>query len=169
MRLDDGQLLTEGPAIVQYLADLKPEAGLLPPPATLARARVQEWLTFIGTELHKNFSPLFNPQASADWKAAALGVSAAYLSALEHGRRGAPNWALVQKIIGYFNVIWDDAEQLLGLARISHPRVTIDTSGLDPRATELANRLALSIEHLSQKQLDGMIAILEGAFLQAPK
>lgn len=71
LRLDDGQLLTEGPAIVQYLADLKPEAGLLPPPATLARARVQEWLTFIGTELHKNFSPIFNPQASADWKAAA--------------------------------------------------------------------------------------------------
>ncbi|MBK7462712.1 MAG: glutathione transferase GstA [Betaproteobacteria bacterium] len=71
LRLDDGQLLTEGPAIVQYLADLKPEVGLLPPPATLARARVQEWLTFIGTELHKNFSPLFNPQASADWKAAA--------------------------------------------------------------------------------------------------
>lgn len=69
--LDDGQLLTEGPAIVQYLADQKPAAGLLPPAGTLERARVQEWLTFIGTELHKNFSPLFNPNASADWKAAA--------------------------------------------------------------------------------------------------
>ncbi len=70
--LDDGQLLTEGPAIVQYLADLKPAAGLLPPAGTIERARVQEWLTFIGTELHKSFSPLFNPNASADWKAAAL-------------------------------------------------------------------------------------------------
>jgi glutathione S-transferase len=69
--LDDGELITEGPAIVQYLADLKPEAGLLPAAGTLARIRVQEWLTFIGTELHKNFTPLFKPGASADWKAAA--------------------------------------------------------------------------------------------------
>lgn len=72
LELDDGQLLTEGPAIVQYLADLKPAAGPLPPAGTIERARVQEWLTFIGTELHKSFSPLFNPNASADWKAAAL-------------------------------------------------------------------------------------------------
>jgi glutathione S-transferase len=71
LALDDGQLLTEGPAIVQYLADRKPEAGLLPPAGTLERARVQEWLTFIGTELHKNFSALFDPQVSSDWKAAA--------------------------------------------------------------------------------------------------
>jgi len=72
VQLDDGALLTEGPAIVQYLADQKPAAGLLPPAGTLERARVQEWLTFVGTELHKSFSPLFNPAASADWKAAAL-------------------------------------------------------------------------------------------------
>lgn len=71
LQLDNGELLTEGPAIVQYLADLKPEAGLLPPAGTLARVRVQEWLTFIGTELHKNFTPLFKPAAAADWKAAA--------------------------------------------------------------------------------------------------
>ena len=71
LELDDGPLLTEGPAIVQYLADLKPAAGLLPPAGSLERARVQEWLTFIGTELHKSFSPLFNPAASPDWKAAA--------------------------------------------------------------------------------------------------
>ena len=70
LQLEDGQLITEGPAIVQYLADQKPEAGLLPPAGSLARTRVQEWLTFIGTELHKSFSPLFNPAASADWKAA---------------------------------------------------------------------------------------------------
>ena len=71
LQLDDGQLLTEGPAIVQYLADQKPAAGLLPPAGTLGRARVQEWLTFIGTELHKNFGALFNPAISADWRAAA--------------------------------------------------------------------------------------------------
>ncbi|BAL22776.1 glutathione transferase GstA [Azoarcus sp. KH32C] len=71
LRLDDGQLLTEGPAIVQYLADRKPEAHLLPPPGTVERARVHEWLTFIGTEIHKNFSALFGPDVSADWKSAA--------------------------------------------------------------------------------------------------
>ncbi len=71
LQLDDGQILTEGPAIVQYLADQKPAAGLLPPAGTLERARVQEWLTFIGTEIHKSFSPLFRPDAAADWKTAA--------------------------------------------------------------------------------------------------
>lgn len=64
LELDNGEVLTEGPAIVQYLAEQHPEKGLLPAPATLARARVQEWLNFIGTELHKNFSPLFNPNSS---------------------------------------------------------------------------------------------------------
>lgn len=66
--LDNGELLTEGPAIVQYLGDLQPAAGLMPEGALL-RARVQEWLTFIGTELHKSFTPLFKPKASVDWKA----------------------------------------------------------------------------------------------------
>jgi glutathione S-transferase len=71
LQLDNGELLTEGPAIVQYLADLQPAANLLPAAGTLARVRVQEWLTFIGTELHKNFTPLFKPTAAADWKTAA--------------------------------------------------------------------------------------------------
>ena len=61
LRLDDGEVLTEGPAIVQYLADLRPESGLAPPNGTLARYRLQEILTYINSELHKSFSPLFNP------------------------------------------------------------------------------------------------------------
>jgi glutathione S-transferase len=61
LRLDDGSILTEGPAIVQYLADRKPASGLAPAAGTIERYRVQEWLNFIGTELHKNFGPLFNP------------------------------------------------------------------------------------------------------------
>ena len=61
LRLDDGSVLTEGPAIVQYLADQKPASGLAPANGTPDRYRVQEWLNFIGTELHKNFGPLFNP------------------------------------------------------------------------------------------------------------
>jgi transcriptional regulator with XRE-family HTH domain len=92
--------------------------------------------------------------------AAALRVSAAYLSALEHGRRGRPSWAQVQAIIGYFNVIWDEAEEIERLARLSHPRVVIDTSGLDPRATELANRLAEDIAHLTGPDLDRMNGLL---------
>lgn len=59
--LDTGEGLSEGPAIVQYLADLKPEAGLAPKSGTLERARLHEWLNYISTELHKTFSPLFNP------------------------------------------------------------------------------------------------------------
>ncbi len=85
--------------------------------------------------------------------AEAVGVSSAYLSALEHGKRGRPSWNLIQRIIAYFNVIWDDAEDLVSLARVSHPRVTIDTSGLDPVATELANRLAQSISSLDSATL----------------
>jgi glutathione S-transferase len=61
LELDDGQILTEGTAILQYLADLKPAAGLAPPPAAFERYRLQEWLGFINSEIHKGFSPLFNP------------------------------------------------------------------------------------------------------------
>jgi glutathione S-transferase len=60
LRLDDGSVLTEGPAIVQYLADQKPGSGLIPAAGSIDRYRVQEWLNFIGTELHKNFGALFN-------------------------------------------------------------------------------------------------------------
>ena len=61
LRLDDGSILTEGPAIVQYLADQKPASKLAPAAGTMERYRLQEWLTFIGTELHKSFGPLFTP------------------------------------------------------------------------------------------------------------
>ena len=60
LELDNGERLAEGPAIVQYIADQVPAKRLVPPNGTMARSRVQEWLTFIGTELHKSFSPLFN-------------------------------------------------------------------------------------------------------------
>jgi transcriptional regulator with XRE-family HTH domain len=100
--------------------------------------------------------------------AAALGVSAAYLSALEHGRRGVPTWVLLQKIIGYFNIIWDDAEEVLRLAGQSRPRVVIDTSGLSPAATELANLLAARIGGLDAETLAGMIAMLETPARPAP-
>lgn len=71
LELDGGQVLTEGPAIVQYLADLVPQKKLAPTAGTLERYRLQEWLNFISTELHKGFSPLFNPKAPDDWKSVA--------------------------------------------------------------------------------------------------
>jgi glutathione S-transferase len=70
--LDDGELLTEGPAIVQYLADQKPDSGLAPAPGSFERYRLQEWLTFIGTEIHKSFSPLFRPTTPDEIKRAAI-------------------------------------------------------------------------------------------------
>ena len=91
---------------------------------------------------------------------AAIGVSSAYLSALEHGKRGRPGWHLIQRIITYFNIIWDEAEEVTRLARISHPRITIDTSGLNPLATELANRLADDIGKLEPQALNDLLAIL---------
>lgn len=85
--------------------------------------------------------------------AKALTVSSAYLSALEHGRRGKPTFTLLQKIIAYFNVIWDDAEELQRLAEMSDPKVSIDTAGMPPEATELANRLARDIGKLAPEDL----------------
>jgi glutathione S-transferase len=61
LELDDGTRLREGPAIVQYIADQVPDKNLVPAAGTLPRYRLQEWLTYIGTEIHKTFSPLFNP------------------------------------------------------------------------------------------------------------
>ena len=69
LELDTGEVLTEGPAIVQYLADLKPESGLAPPNGTLPRYQLQAWLGYINSELHKTFSPLFNPASSDELKA----------------------------------------------------------------------------------------------------
>ena len=59
LQLDDGQVLTEGAVIVQYLADRKPEAQLVPSPGSMERYRVQEWLNYIASELHKSYGPLF--------------------------------------------------------------------------------------------------------------
>ena len=66
--LDNGEILTEGPAIVQYLADQAPASKLAPPAGSFERVRLQEVLNYISTELHKSFSPLFNPAAPEDWK-----------------------------------------------------------------------------------------------------
>ena len=68
LQLDNGEKLTEGPAIVQYLADQKPDSGLAPKAGTMERVRLQEWLNFITSELHKGFTPLFRPNTPEDYK-----------------------------------------------------------------------------------------------------
>ena len=93
--------------------------------------------------------------------AAALQVSAAYLSALEHGRRGQPSAGLVHQVNEFFGLIWDDAEDVARLARQSHPKVTLDTGGLSPEATALANRLARDIRRLSADSVAAIAAILD--------
>ena len=98
---------------------------------------------------------------SAKEMAAGLGVSPAYLSALEHGKRGKPNKRFVHRVCQYLGIIWDEAEDLQTLADLSHPKVTVDTSGLSPEATELANRVALQIRDLPEETVRRMIAELD--------
>src|SRR5258708_40099040 len=68
LRLDDGQVLTENVVVLQYIADLNPAAKLAPPAGTMERYRLQEWLSFINSEVHKAFSPLFSPEATEETK-----------------------------------------------------------------------------------------------------
>jgi transcriptional regulator with XRE-family HTH domain len=90
-----------------------------------------------------------------------LQITSAYLSALEHGHRGRPSWSLVEQICTYFNIIWDDAEELHRLAALSHPKVTLDTSGMSPLATEYANLLGREIRNMSDLQLQEMLDYLK--------
>jgi len=93
--------------------------------------------------------------------AKAVRVSPAYLSALEHGKRGRPSWHLIQAIIAHLNIIWDEAEDLIRLSRVSHPRISIDTGGLSPKATELANELALHISKLNDETLSRLLQLVK--------
>lgn len=83
IRLNDGSILTEGGAILQYIADQQPDARLAPEAGTMERYRLQEWLTFIGTEIHKMFSPLFNKAATEEVKNNARNLLAKRLGYVE--------------------------------------------------------------------------------------
>lgn len=98
--------------------------------------------------------------------AGVLGVTPAYLSALEHGKRGRPTFTLIQGVIHVLGVIWDEADELVRLADLSHPRVTVDTAGLEPEATLLANRLAREIGELEADELRRLSAVLDDAALR---
>jgi glutathione S-transferase len=91
LRTDDGHILTEGPAILQYVADQKPEAGLAPPAGSFERARLQQWLNYIGSEIHKAifymcFNPLSPPEVKSFVKATLLPARYAFLSKHLEGR-----------------------------------------------------------------------------------
>jgi glutathione S-transferase len=90
LQLDDGRTLTEGPAILQYLADQVPGKLLAPANGSFERYYLQQWLNFISTELHKSFSPLFNPGASEDWKIAVRQTIAARLGVVATRLKDAP-------------------------------------------------------------------------------
>ncbi|SDB64741.1 helix-turn-helix domain-containing protein [Belnapia rosea] len=94
--------------------------------------------------------------------AEALHVSPAYLSALEHGHRGRPSAGLIHQVNEFFGLIWDDAEEMARLARLSHPRVVLDTAGLSPEATALANRLAREIRKLPPEVIQMLTRVLDG-------
>lgn len=89
-----------------------------------------------------------------------LGVSSAYLSALEHGRRGSPGPGLVIEVCGYFGLIWDEAEALKRLASLSAPKVTLDTGGLAPRTTAFANRLGHALRDLDEDAIAALDDLL---------
>ncbi len=91
-----------------------------------------------------------------------LKVSSAYLSALEHGKRGKPTPGLVQQVAAYFNLAWDEVDELRALAEISDPKISVDTAGLSPQATECANLLAQKIGSIDEESLRQIIALLKG-------
>jgi len=89
-----------------------------------------------------------------------LNVSPAYLSALEHGRRGRPGPGLVLEICGHLDLIWDEAEALKQLAAQSRPKITLNTGGLSPKATELANLLENRFRSLTEAEIDRLLLLL---------
>ena len=98
--------------------------------------------------------------------AAHLGVSSAYLSALERGQRGKPTWTLLQGVLHYFHIIWDEADELVSLADLSDPKIRIDAGGLEPDAMLFANRLARELRSLSGEDIAAMTAVLDRARLR---
>ena len=125
LELDNGERLSEGPVIVQYVADQVPNAGLAPAAGTVERYRLQEWLNFITTELHKGFSPLFNPATPEDYKAIAkkkLGDRFGYVE----GRLAGRDYLMGERYSvpdGYLYVMtrWAGA---MGIDLAPHPNLT---------------------------------------------
>lgn len=93
--------------------------------------------------------------------ARAIGISPAYLSALEHGKRGQPSWPMQQRIVGFLNIIWDEAEELQRLAQLSDPKVSVNTADLSSQATLTANLFSRNIGSLSETDLRNIQTAIE--------
>ena len=119
LELDDGTRLREGPAIVQYIADQVPDKKLAPANGTMARYKLQSWLTFIGTELHKGFSPLFNPATPEEFKKITIDKLLSRLKWVDGELAGK------QYLMGDFSV----ADPYLFTVTNWAPRVGLDISG----------------------------------------
>ena len=94
--------------------------------------------------------------------ATGLKVSSAYLSAMERGNRGRPAPGLIMQICELLELIWDEAEELKRFAALSHPRIVVDTAGLSPKATELANTLAEQIAELDEDTIEWILDEIRG-------
>ncbi|HEY8564855.1 MAG TPA: helix-turn-helix transcriptional regulator [Beijerinckiaceae bacterium] len=92
-----------------------------------------------------------------------LGVSSAYLSALERGERGKPTWTLMQGVLQYFHIIWDEADELVRLADLSDPKVRLDARALSAPAILCANRLAREFRSLGPTDIAAILAVLDRA------
>ena len=146
LRLDDGSLLTENAVILQYVADLAPSSGLAPAAGSMARYRLMEWLNFIAGELHKNFSPLFQPGTPEDYKPIAQGIVEARLDYIENALLDEPyllgtdfsvadaylfvvlNWA---EIVGMDSARWPKLQAIRGrVAERESVQQALKTEGL---------------------------------------
>jgi glutathione S-transferase len=146
LELDNGVRLTEGPAIVQYIADLKPESALAPRAGTLERYRLQEWLGFINSEVHKGFSPLFNPATPAEYKSIALKNLSNRLDYLD-GHLAKNNYLMGQQfsvadgylftVLGWLQWVGLGIEQWPALSAFVE-RIASRPSVIDARAAEAA-------------------------------
>ncbi len=128
LELDGGDVLTEGTAVLQYLADLKPAAGLAPPPGSFERYRLQEWLGFINSEIHKSFAPLFNPSATDAAKDGAKAVLARRLPIVVKALEGK------DYLMGTFSV----ADAYLFTVLSWAPKLGVDLSAFPTLAPYLA-------------------------------
>ena len=147
LELDDGRRLHEGPAIVQYIADQAPDKNLAPANGSFERYKLQEWLTFIGTELHKGFSPLFNPTTPADYKPSCLERLSSRLQWVEGELAGK------QYLMGdHFSV----ADAYLFTVTNWAPYVALDISGL-PNLLAYRARVAARPAVLAAMKAEGLI------------
>jgi glutathione S-transferase len=141
LRLDDGSILTEGAVIVQYLADLEPAAGLIPPAGTPERYRVQSWLTFIATELHKMYSPwLFHPEFGAQAQGVARDKIAQRLAFVEHHLAASGPFVMGERFsvadAYLFTIVGWSAFAEVDLSSLPHIRTFMECVGSRPKVCE---------------------------------